>query len=529
MMIADRIVSRLAYWTKPIDPSRLWKRYTIALALIFALLTVSHFVATEELASAHKDASNINISGRQRMLSQRIAMAASKYVQTGDPAWRETLAESVEVFEASHTDLRRAAMADRQLAGYYRDGDPSLNTLVSDFTGHAHAVIGRGDTASEELSALSSLAQDPLLSKLDAAVSGFERISRRRAEQLRIVQELSLLGAIITLIAEGVFIFWPAHKTVKKHIAALRAENESTRKALNRLSNFASIASGLFWETDLNGHMVYAEGDFLNRMQGGRDSLLGCMYSDLIKFDDENQVRVDLAVGSLARYDKIVGQFVDADGRIFMLEVSGRPRVDEQGNLLGYCGTADDITRHHAEKEQILELAFTDPLTGLGNKRTLKSNLTTLLPNLTEESPAYLLAIDLDGFKSINDTYGHGAGDQVLQMVGRRIEKRLGERDWAVRIGGDEYVVCCVDPALSGEICRFAAQLCQDIAWPYTLQSGVSVRVSASIGVACAPADGADLETILETADAALYEAKRNGRNTVRFAADLEEQVSMVS
>jgi diguanylate cyclase (GGDEF)-like protein len=132
-----------------------------------------------------------------------------------------------------------------------------------------------------------------------------------------------------------------------------------------------------------------------------------------------------------------------------------------------------------------------------------------------------VLALDLDGFKSVNDTYGHGAGDEVLKSVASRMKATLRESDWCARIGGDEFFVVCHTAPSRLAVEGLALRLNRKLAEPYGLSTGHRVRVSASIGIAAAPYDSTDLDKLLHLADTALYDAKNNGRNQFRFVEDI--------
>ena len=165
-----------------------------------------------------------------------------------------------------------------------------------------------------------------------------------------------------------------------------------------------------------------------------------------------------------------------------------------------------------------------DTLTGLANRLGLAKAVATGLE--AEQRTAKDLAVlflDLDNFKSINDTYGHAAGDRVLKMVAERLRHSLRATDVAARIGGDEFVVLA--QGLTGEqAAELGNRLTNSISAPYELGEGIHVTTGVSVGVALVPERGADAEALLAVADAALYEAKAQRRVKVLHALVKEDQ-----
>ena len=151
--------------------------------------------------------------------------------------------------------------------------------------------------------------------------------------------------------------------------------------------------------------------------------------------------------------------------------------------------------RHH---DELLRQAGTDPLTGLGNRSALRRRLDAGL------GPVTLAVLDLDDFKPVNDTYGHHTGDVVLQAVADRLHDVVREDDLVVRFGGDEFAIVFADGTSPESAARLSERICTAIDAPVTLDSGVTISVRASIGLATASAD-----KVVHEADAALYQAKR--------------------
>lgn len=170
--------------------------------------------------------------------------------------------------------------------------------------------------------------------------------------------------------------------------------------------------------------------------------------------------------------------------------------------------------------QQGLELAITDSLTGLYNRRYMESHLGAMVEDgLTNDKPVSLLIFDIDFFKSVNDTYGHAAGDAVLKEFSQRIAQNVRGVDLACRMGGEEFVVVMPDTDLT-----YAKMVAERLRMrigetPFKIDDGHDLNVTVSIGIAVVEGAGDTAEKLIERADAALYRAKREGRNRVEAEA----------
>jgi diguanylate cyclase (GGDEF)-like protein/PAS domain S-box-containing protein len=182
-----------------------------------------------------------------------------------------------------------------------------------------------------------------------------------------------------------------------------------------------------------------------------------------------------------------------------------------------YVAVFTDITRAKASQQRLEHLAMHDPLTGLINRAEFERQCTRAIAKATRERSALaVLFVDLDAFKAVNDSYSHGTGDQLLIQVADRIRQHLGPHDVAGRIGGDEFTVLSTQLGAREDAGVLAARLLSALAMPFVI-GDYEVVLSASIGVAGFPLDGADTVTLIANADAAMYAAKTEERNTQRY------------
>jgi diguanylate cyclase (GGDEF)-like protein/PAS domain S-box-containing protein len=193
---------------------------------------------------------------------------------------------------------------------------------------------------------------------------------------------------------------------------------------------------------------------------------------------------------------------------------------DIKGELSNYIAIFSDLTERRAIDERIEFLAYHDPLTGLPNRLLLHDRFKQAVASATRENTMIaVLFLDLDKFKQVNDALGHAAGDELLQLVAKRIEQSVREVDTVSRIGGDEFAVLLTDLRDAQTISVIADKILKELDTPFTL-SDTTVHSSLSIGISLYPNDGLELDLLLRMADASMYHAKNCGRNNYRFFSD---------
>ena len=175
-----------------------------------------------------------------------------------------------------------------------------------------------------------------------------------------------------------------------------------------------------------------------------------------------------------------------------------------------------EATRNHGK--MLEALALTDPLTGLANRRLLAERLSTAIVHARRNnSTMAVVYLDLDGFKQINNTLGHGAGDLLLKMVAARLTATVREEDTVARLGGDEFVIMLWHITSPDDATTVVLKVIQAVTQPYVLD-GQTVRVTTSAGIGVYPIHGEDADTLMKCADLAMYEAKLAGKNAYRIA-----------
>jgi diguanylate cyclase (GGDEF)-like protein/PAS domain S-box-containing protein len=202
------------------------------------------------------------------------------------------------------------------------------------------------------------------------------------------------------------------------------------------------------------------------------------------------------------------------DGSIVPVFVTATPLFDARGDLAGMIGISSDISERKALQEELERRASHDPLTGLPNRHTFVERIGQALRRTRRRQNSRevgVLFMDLDGFKTINDSLGHEAGDRLLVTVAERLRNRLRSEDVLARFGGDEFAVLLEDTAGASEAIRVAQRIAEDLREPFTVDD-FQVSLSTSIGITLGTAHANDdPERMLREADSAMYRAKEQG------------------
>ncbi|WP_052521001.1 diguanylate cyclase domain-containing protein [Acidovorax temperans] len=317
-------------------------------------------------------------------------------------------------------------------------------------------------------------------------------------------------------------------------MVAERTQALQESQALYRL--LIEDAQDVLWRTDSRLIVTYnSPAD--ERLRGFRaDEVLG--HSVFEMFTDEGvelvkrmlrRRAIEDSAGSAGGFLRFQVEHRCKDGRLIWGEVLSKPDRNAQGEIIGYHGITREITERKRLEEQVRQLAFHDPLTRLANRRLMLEHLEQAMSaSKRSQRHGALLFLDLDNFKPLNDTHGHGVGDLLLIEVAERLKACVREADTVARFGGDEFVVLLSELSTQpGEATEQAVAVADKIrlrlAEPYVLQSVPSAptvrhECTASIGVAVFRGRDESQNTVIDRADAAMYRAKEEGRNRIQCA-----------
>ena len=274
----------------------------------------------------------------------------------------------------------------------------------------------------------------------------------------------------------------------------------------SQMNNFVDSSHHGFFRVSATGELLYKNARL--------DELFDRCFQTLEDFGSINTiggarlvdvVTDELRVGSECIIDVKVD--TSESPRMIRLRVHRTVGLDDRPE---YSGSAEDITEILARETKLEQEALTDPMTGVANRRGLESRVDQLLA-ASPFSPFALLLCDLDGFKQVNDSLGHEAGDTVIQEVGHRLTAISRDADLVARLGGDEFVVVAPNMTDYDEAMEFAERILPQLRQPYHL-GDTQIELSGSVGVALA-SEAMPTHSLLQMADHAMYEAKRAGRN----------------
>jgi diguanylate cyclase (GGDEF)-like protein/PAS domain S-box-containing protein len=270
---------------------------------------------------------------------------------------------------------------------------------------------------------------------------------------------------------------------------------------------------------DLDGKLTYSNPAIETMLGYSAEELVGADIMDLMHEDDRREVMAILPslIESKQGWSQLVTRWRHARDESYRhLESTAVAVIDEMGRVTGFRGADRDVTERIGLQRELAHQAFHDPLTGLANRTLFAERTEQALEEARRSgSLVALLFADLDNFKSVNDTLGHSAGDDLLRNVAGRLERTLRPEDTLARLGGDEFAILLEDVDGTKGAQRVAERIVESLSSPFTIQ-GKEINAQTSIGVAVGRAEDNSSEELLRNADVAMYVAKSAGKSQYR-------------
>jgi diguanylate cyclase (GGDEF)-like protein/PAS domain S-box-containing protein len=301
-------------------------------------------------------------------------------------------------------------------------------------------------------------------------------------------------------------------------VTGLKEAEAALRKGEARFRDLTELSSDWYWEQDADLRFTQISSKVHEFSLGAEEDIGKARWEVPRAHMTEEQWQPHKTTLAARRsFQDFVYQRYDTNGNLRTISVSGRPIFDDQSHFQGYRGTGRDISEQKRAEEQIRHMAQHDALTELPNRMLLHDRIGQAIAQAQRNQEVLaLLFIDLDRFKTVNDSLGHAVGDRLLKTVAERLVTCIRGSDTVARIGGDEFVVLLGD-LVKPEDARYVAQKVLDaLSDPVTID-GHELNVTPSVGICAYPHDGADVEALMRNADTAMYYAKQMGRNNFQF------------
>lgn len=353
----------------------------------------------------------------------------------------------------------------------------------------------------------------------DRQASGFsviDTVSEFRALRASVVSHWT--KAYPTITGQQIEDLTRFHEAIDQAVAESLEQYASVKETETRLFGAILVASpDPIYVLDLKGIIIYANKATSDLFALELDAIIGKSTFDLgFSFASDFQRNLEKVIADQSTFrGKFVHTFASGQGERF--EYLLAPVLDEHGNTEATVCISRDITEQALAEEKIWHNAHHDPLTGLPNRRLFLDRLEQAVKHAKRSClPLSVLFMDLDGFKEVNDSLGHEAGDRLLSDVAERLTACVREGDTVARLGGDEFTVFLTAAKQREDVERVAQTIIDALAMPFRIAQQ-PVQISVSIGIALYPQDASSPVALLEAADQAMYKAKKSDSNRMCF------------
>ena len=351
-----------------------------------------------------------------------------------------------------------------------------------------------------------------MLSPLPLAAIGYAGVyTASSTGALLLSGQPTYLGVVVLLVFYSSVTVLGSLSMWRKATALLLSQAQARRQEQMLavlLHDFEQQAGDALWETGADGHLNHVS-PRLAELLGvdGAEARSSPLLALLAERCSEGVPALQRALDAGRPFREMTLQRRASDGTRH-LAINGKRLVDDTGRTLGWRGVLSDVTAKVEAERGLWRLAHTDSLTGLANRFTLRDGLAQVL---RDERGSALLMLDLDHFKTVNDTLGHSVGDELLQAVAQRLRTCVRPGDLVARLGGDEFAVLMTHSGDRDVANALAQRLVDALQQPLELH-GRRLRIGASVGVALRVEEGVGVDEWLIQADTALYAAKEGGR-----------------
>ena len=538
----------------------LTNRYLTALVLVASLSAAAWFSLQSVISAQEDTGALVNVSGRQRMLSQRTDLYANLLVSSpkaARPEIRAKLSEAIELMASSHFALTHGSMAMKlpstmspTIRSMYFDGPNALDVQVRTYVQNVRDLLSQSDEAltsdSPLLQYINRTAPNLLVTSLDRMVHQYQLEGEASVRSLQRSETLIFLLTLLLLVLEGTLIFYPFTKQLKGIIGRF----EKVRVELqNHHDTLEDVVSQRTSELEAKTNALVAGEEQLRLVLAGAQlgfwdwniatgevernarwaEMLGYTYEeikhtaqqwlDFIHPDDREKAwnSINAVLEGRSSAHNIEYRMLHKDGSIrWILDQANVMQRDINGKPTRMSGTHTDVTERKNLELELERQAHIDYLTGVSNRGHFVDQADLELSRAVRYGKSLsLLMLDIDFFKQVNDTHGHKAGDSVLVKLAEVCRKTMRDVDIIGRLGGEEFAILLPETGIheateAAERLRVALESTK-----VPLEDGLPLNFTVSVGVATQQSKDDNIDVLLNLADKALYEAKRTGRNKV--------------
>jgi diguanylate cyclase (GGDEF)-like protein/PAS domain S-box-containing protein len=490
------------------------KKYWVGLLLIAIFSIASYFNLIYHINSQINDSKHINVSGQQRMLSQQIALLATKYYINGNMLHKSDGLALIEKFKNNHNYLIEQKLSDELYKSYFKSNN--TDKMVKAYISNSTNFFKQWDEKNYIYILENS---EVLLLELDKIVTLFQKHGETNREKLINIASLILVLTIIILILEAKFIFIPIQKENNEHTISLKNLNTSLEEKVNfKTQEIRQLLESvgkhvIISKTDSRGLVTYCSDAFCSKTGFSREKLLGHEHPVLMS----HKIDKSELFASKNRTFTTAIKNRTTQGTDYWLDVKITPIMITDSQIKEYLFVCYDKTEEMKSKHQNITLecankeletlASTCALTSIYNRRIFENllNKELLLLKRYPIKKASLIFMDIDHFKE----YGHLKGDEVLIGFSENIDQELRGSDVFARWGGEEFAILLKDTSL-----QIALDKAEHLRKKVETYSIASVSLTCSFGVVELD-ENSTIEKIIKQADDMMYLAKKRGRNKV--------------
>lgn len=409
------------------------------------------------------------------------------------------------------------------------------NTSTKSLRDHAQKIllVIVADLEQMQSKSMQSAKSKGLIEKFDAKDTAADRHGALRMKEgfsmNEMVSEFRALRASVTklwtstlkeLKAEDIDDLIRFNEAIDQALTESVFSYTSTKEQQTRLFEaMLSSSHDLSYILDLEGKFIYVNKAMLNLYHKPPQEILGrAIYNYAMPTAAEVYAHIQSIINTgEPRRGEVACQ--DSSGRKYFFEYTFAPVYDHKGKIEAIAGTSQEITERKMAELELLQNANYDTLTGIANRRLLLNRLEQIIKDSSQTKEIFAVVIlDLDGFKQVNDQFGHEAGDLILKQTAQRIRTTVRELDTVARLGGDEFTLILNDVHDIEQAKVIAGRLLIELAKPFQIEQ---IQLSASIGIALSSPQEMDPNIILRNADRAMYFAKKAGGNQLSLYEDI--------